>query len=278
MRFRYAVGRADPPKRIMVGIFFGESQNQGLSVVLEVTNMKRSTLIAVLLVPVLWSCQLDRESELTNPIPPLLPDTIRYLALGDSYTIGEGVMNQERFPVQLADSLRATGRWWLPEPRIIARTGWSTVELLGRLDRTNDLDVPYDLVTILIGVNNQFRGIPFQRYQTELTALIDRAITYTGGDTARVVLISIPDYSVTPAGQRRANAEQDALEIDRYNAEKERQARQYGLSYVYITDISRAVPFEPGLLAPDELHPSGLMYTRWVRRLRPVADSLLTTF
>ncbi|HEX8411976.1 MAG TPA: SGNH/GDSL hydrolase family protein [Thermoanaerobaculia bacterium] len=183
----------------------------------------------------------------------------RYLALGDSYTIGESVDATERFPAQLARELN------LGEPQFIAKTGWTTDELNAAIDAA-DPRGPFDLVTLLIGVNNQYRGRSADEYRGEFTALLQRAIGFAGGDAKKVIVVSIPDWGVTPfaEGRDRANI---AREIDRYNAINREEAARAGAKWVDITPISRRS--DAGLVAADGLHPSARQYTEWVRLIAP---------
>lgn len=191
------------------------------------------------------------------------PATTRYLALGDSYTIGESVAPADRFPHQLARELG------MPEPQIIAKTGWTTDELNAAIDAANPQG-PFDLVTLLIGVNNQYRGRDAEQYRGEFAALLQRAIGFAGGDAKKVIVVSIPDWGVTPFAEGRDRAK-IASEIDRYNAINRQEAARAGAKYVDITPISRGG--DPALVADDKLHPSGKQYTEWVRLIAPVARS-----
>jgi len=179
----------------------------------------------------------------------------RYLALGDSYTIGESVDASERFPVQLARTLK------LGEPRIIAKTGWTTDELNAAIDAANVTET-YDLVTLLIGVNNQYRGRDAEQYRGEFAALLRRAIGFAGGDAQKVIVVSIPDWGVTPFAEGRDRAK-IASEIDRYNAINREETQRAGARYVDITPISRGN--DTALVAADGLHPSGKQYGQWVK-------------
>lgn len=185
----------------------------------------------------------------------------RYLALGDSYTIGESVAESERFPVQLARELG------LADPAIIAKTGWTTDELAQALNAVR-LAGPFDLVTLLIGVNNQYRGRDAEQYRGEFAELLQRAIGFAGGDATKVVVVSIPDWGVTPFAEGRDRAK-IAAEIDRYNAINREEAGRAGARYVDITPISRGS--DPALVAGDGLHPSGKQYTEWVKVIVPEA-------
>ncbi|HYO77394.1 MAG TPA: GDSL-type esterase/lipase family protein, partial [Thermoanaerobaculia bacterium] len=164
--------------------------------------------------------------------PPNNPqNNARYLALGDSYTIGESVAPAERFPNQLARELN------LGEPRIIAKTGWTTDELNAAINAAN-VTGTYELVTLLIGVNNQYRGRDPEQYRGEFAALLQRAIGFAGGDASNVVVVSIPDWGVTPFAEGRNRAD-IAAAIDRYNAINREEAARAGARYVDITPISR---------------------------------------
>jgi lysophospholipase L1-like esterase len=189
----------------------------------------------------------------------------RYLALGDSYTIGESVAVEERFPVQLARALN------LPEPEIVARTGWTTDELDAAID-TADPQGPFDLVTLLIGVNNQYRGRPVDEYRVQFAALLRRAIAFAGGDATKVVVVSIPDWGVTPFAEGRDRAK-IAQEIDAFNAINREEAVRAGSRWVDITPVSRGN--DPALVAGDTLHPSGAQYREWVRLIVPEAREAL---
>jgi lysophospholipase L1-like esterase len=190
-----------------------------------------------------------------------MPHQTRYLALGDSYTIGESVPATDRFPVQLARELG------LVDPEIIAKTGWTTDELNTAIDAGNPHG-PYDLVTLLIGVNNQYRGRDAEQYRGEFAALLQRAIGFAGGDAKKVVVVSIPDWGVTPFAEGRDRAKIGA-EIDRYNAINREESTRAGAKYVDITPISRGN--DPTLVAGDGLHPSGKQYTEWVKRIATAA-------
>lgn len=189
--------------------------------------------------------------------------TKRYLALGDSYTIGESVPADERFPHQLARELG------IPEPQIIAKTGWTTDELNAAIDAANPQG-PFDLVTLLIGVNNQYRGRDAEQYRGEFAALLQRAIGFAGGDPSKVIVVSIPDWGVMPFAEGR-DRRKIADEIDRYNLINQEEAMKARASYVSITGISRRD--DPELVADDKLHPSGKQYAEWVKFILPVAKS-----
>jgi lysophospholipase L1-like esterase len=199
-----------------------------------------------------------------------------YLALGDSYTIGEGVGEAERWPMQLARQLREAGIA-LDDPRIIATTGWTTDELSAALDAAEPLGQDWALVSLLIGVNNQYRGRPVDDYVPEFTALLDRAIAHAGGDPRRVLVLSIPDWGVTPfAFAGSFDPEVIAEALDAYNAAAARICAERGVAFVDITPVSRARGAETAMLVEDALHPSAAMYAEWTARAFPVAQRLLS--
>ncbi len=194
-------------------------------------------------------------------------ETFTFLALGDSYTIGESVVEKERWPVQLYQQAVDAG-YDLIKPKIIARTGWTTDELLKAIEAEDLGDTTFNFVSLLIGVNNQYRGYEFNQYETEFVQLIDLAIDFAGNDTSRVFVVSIPDYGVTPFGQA-GDPEKIANELDEYNSYAEQICSEKGIKYFYITDISREAAEDASLIADDNLHPSGKMYKRWVDRIIP---------
>lgn len=188
---------------------------------------------------------------------------MKYLALGDSYTIGESVAPEERWPVQLAHQLRQRGKE-VEGPTIIATTGWRTDNLQNGMTIAR-LQPEYDLVSLLIGVNNQYQGRPLAQYQTEFEALLREAIRLARGNKANVFVVSIPDYGYTPFGQPRQ--EKISRELDAFNQANRALTEQLGVTYIYITDISRQGLQDPALVAADGLHPSGKMYGLWVARI-----------
>jgi|SRR5690554_2711224 len=199
---------------------------------------------------------------------------LRYLALGDSYTIGEAVAADGRWPCQLARALRAEGIA-LGDPETIAATGWTTDELDAAIDAAGPLGM-YDFASLLIGVNNQYRGRGAVEYAREFTALLERGIAFAAGRADRVLVLSIPDWGVTPfaAGSGR-DIDTISRELDGYNAAAHEACDARGVAFVDITPASRARGAEPAMLAEDGLHPSALMYTEWTRLALPVARRLL---
>jgi len=198
---------------------------------------------------------------------------ISYLALGDSYTIGESVDTHQRWPVQLAAQLKQKGIK-ISEPRIIAKTGWTTDELLDSLNNT-DISPAYDLVSLLIGVNNQYRGYNIKQYQKEFGTLLEKAINFAGGDTTNVFVVSIPDYGVTPFGQQK-EPKKIAVELNNYNAMVKNICKKYGISFIDITGISRQALEDESLIANDQLHPSAKMYSLWVQKMLPTVQKILS--
>lgn len=202
-------------------------------------------------------------------VPPL-----RYLALGDSYTIGESMPAAEQWPMQLA---RMLGERGVPvaAPTVLARTGWTTAELSDAMDGAR-LRAPFDLVSLLIGVNNQYRGLAPGDYQRELGVLLDRAIALAGGHAQRVFMLSIPDWGVTPfAKSGTRDRERIAREIDIFNAIAREETARRGVAFVDITPISRDPGARAEMLAADGLHPSGKQYALWAERALPVVERLL---
>ena len=187
----------------------------------------------------------------------------RIVCLGDSYTVGEGVARSERWPERLALALAQHG---IPigAPQVIARTGWTADDLLAALDHVHPTG-PRPLVTVLAGVNDQYRGRPTEDYRPSFRRVLERAVGLAGG-ASRVVVISIPDWSVSPFAADRDRA-RIAAEIDAYNAVNREEASRAGARWVDITDLTRAAGADPSAYADDGLHPSGEMYARWLARL-----------
>jgi lysophospholipase L1-like esterase len=193
----------------------------------------------------------------------------RFLALGDSYTIGEGVAPAENWPAQLA------ARLGIAAPEIVARTGWTTDELAAAM-AAHTFQPRYDLVTLLIGVNNQYRGRNVADYRAQFSQLLERAVSLAGGDPRHVVVVSIPDWGVTrfaeASGRDRA---QIAREIDAYNAANAQIATMRHVHYADVTALSRAGGDHADMLVGDGLHPSAAMYTRWLGTIAPAAVAAL---
>lgn len=208
------------------------------------------------------------------PHTTALTTELRYLALGDSYTIGEGVDDAGRWPMQLARQLRVEGIL-VADPRIIATTGWTTDELEAAITAAEPLG-EHDFVSLLIGVNNQYRGRGVEEYRTQFAALLWRAVGFARNRSDRVLVLSIPDWGVTPfAAQSGRDLAQIARELDAYNLAAREVCAQRGVAFVDITPVSRARGAEPAMLAADGLHPSAAMYTEWTRLALPIAHHLL---
>lgn len=207
-----------------------------------------------------------------NPIvvnpPQVLPDSISYLALGDSYTIGQGVAEIDRFPVITTDLLRDKGIK-MKAPEIIARTGWSTSDLLSELSRRT-ISNKYQLVTLLIGVNNQYRRLPLTEYESEFRQLLTYAVNRAGGNPKQVIVLSIPDYSVTPFA-RFSNRDQIKREIDLFNEKNLSITAGAGISYIEITTLSRQAANDASLLTYDSLHYSRKYYEQVAARVSTLA-------
>jgi lysophospholipase L1-like esterase len=202
------------------------------------------------------------------------PDTTpyHYLALGDSYTIGQSVPPDESYPIQLTDAL-TSGGFIVPAPTIIAFTGWTTDGLIAGIANSNITNNKYQIVTLLIGVNDQYEELTQDHYRTNFITLLHTAINFAGGDSTRVFVLSIPDYGVTPFGKARQSF--ISPQIDAFNAINKQESINAGVNYLDITGISREAATDPRLIASDGLHPSGTMYTLWVNQLAPMVTGRL---
>ncbi len=190
---------------------------------------------------------------------------ITFLALGDSYTVGSSVTYPESFPMQTFSLLKAM-HVDIDSPEIIATNGWTTVNLMNSLAQNPPQHPPYTLVTLLIGVNNQYQGGSLEDYKAGFTQLLSQAISYAGNNKDHVTVLSIPDYSVTPFAAGRDTAE-IAKEIDTFNAANKQISLTAGVNYLDITGISREAKSDPSLIAGDGLHPSGAQYQQWSKLL-----------
>lgn len=203
------------------------------------------------------------------------PHALTYLALGDSYTIGEGIDSADRWPVRLTLALREEGIP-LEFPRTLANTGWTTNELATSMDVATPPLGQYDFVSLLIGVNNQYRGRSVEDYRVEFHGLLRRAIRLAGGRAGRVLALSIPDWGVTPfARASDRDPARIAGELDAYNAIAGALCQAHGVAFVDITAASRERGGEPAMVADDGLHPSAAMHARWAEAALPVARRLL---
>ncbi|MDQ7916113.1 SGNH/GDSL hydrolase family protein [Mesonia sp. MT50] len=189
---------------------------------------------------------------------------ISYLALGDSYTIGESVLESERWPMQLALRLEEDGMQ-IRQPNIIAKTGWRTDELLQAMQEQLG-DKKYDLVSVLIGVNNQYQGVELSVYKKEFKEILEKAIPYGEQGKRSVFVLSIPDYGVTPFG-KESDKKNISKEVRAYNKAARKIAKEMEVSFYDITPISKKAAQDLSLVAEDELHPSGKMYALWVEKI-----------
>lgn len=205
---------------------------------------------------------------------PPAPKNIKYLALGDSYTIGESVCESCRFPEQLKKRLKNK----LPQNSysldIIAQTGWTTANLIAAINQEK-LDFDYDLVSLLIGVNNQYQKINFSVYEKEFPELVRKSIAFAKGDKTKLLVVSIPDYAYTPFGQKNGNLARISIEIDQYNAFAKKYCSDQGIAFINITEITRNGLTNPKLVANDELHPSETAYALFVKQILPKAILIL---
>jgi lysophospholipase L1-like esterase len=226
-----------------------------------IKNVLQNIILYSLLIFGVFSChnKAEKESELAP---------IKYLALGDSYTIGQGIALAESWPMQLGGKL-IENSFSVDKNDIIAQTGWETTDLLNALADSSLED--YNLVSLLIGVNNQFSNRPFETYTSEFDLLLDQATGLAGSD--RVFVVSIPDYGVTPFGSN--NSENIAFELDEYNAYAAAKCQALNIPFINITEISRQLGDSNGALASDNLHPSGTQYSKWVEEMLPIVLNLL---
>ena len=199
----------------------------------------------------------------------MIAASLAFLVLGDSYSIGEGVAERDRWPAQLAVALRSHGDA-IDDPRYIARTGWTTDELWDAIDAeeaASPLSPPYRLVSLQIGVNDQYRGRPVSEFRPQFTRLLERAIRYAGGDASHVFVLSIPDWGRTPFARAQGrDAAQVTREIDAYNAATAEICAAHHVPWIDITDLTRT-PEGGNDVVDDGLHPSPAMYSAWVERI-----------
>lgn len=223
-------------------------------------------------------------SALTTLVSGCLDDsTPGFLALGDSYTVGTSIDPADRWASRLPDRLQA-GDIELSEPEIVAESGWTTLALSAELDRrdghivSNDDPEPladeYDLVTVCIGANDSFNERLPESFRPDFIALLDRAVGLAGGQADRVLVMTIPDYTVTPLGQRQLD-ERHADRLDAYNEIITTRADRQDARLVDLVPPSRRVPEEPDLVAGDDLHPSAAQHGLWLDRIVPVAADIL---
>jgi lysophospholipase L1-like esterase len=208
----------------------------------------------------------------TSNTKTMTNDSLTYLALGDSYTIGQAVPQAQSYPYQLTDSLNEQS-FDVKPPTIIATTGWTTDDLISAIAGSGITAKKFDFVTLLIGVNDQYQGLSQSNYSIKFAQVLNTAINFANGDTSKVFVLSIPDYGVTPF----ANG-QDAVigpQIDQFNTINKAISLKAGVNYLDITPISRMAATDTSLIAPDGLHPSGKMYAMWVKLLEQMVAGRL---
>lgn len=218
---------------------------------------KNIPLFSLAIIMMLLSCASETPKSIKADQNP-----ISFLALGDSYTIGTSVLDTEQWPVQLVDELSKQGYNVLP-PRIIARNGWTTTDLkIGIQQAELKEDTIFNIVSLLIGVNNFFRKRPLDQYKKEFIDLLLKAVDFAGGRKDHVFVLSIPDYGATPFGSNQSAEVRRTTDL--WNFENKNIADSLGVTYFNVTEISRLAMDDPSLIATDQLHPSGKMYKMWV--------------
>lgn len=235
-------------------------------------------IVIVIISLFLLSCSSDEKN--TDPVAPVTPapitptkpigNTINYLALGDSYTIGQSVCETCRYPEQLKQTLNTLYVETSFSLKVIARTGWTTSDLISAINNQNP-EANYDLVTLLIGVNNQYQGRNFSIYEKEFPELVTKAVALAKGDKKNVLVLSIPDYAYTPFGQNQMGSQGSKIsaEIDQYNTFAKNYCKANDIIFIDITDITRNGLNNPELVASDGLHPSKIAYSSFVERILP---------
>lgn len=228
----------------------------------------------VLISFLMFSCGNNSEIEIVEEdefVEVIINDTINILALGDSYTIGQSVCEKCRFPEQLTDSLIQRNDDLNINLKIIATTGWTTRNLINAVDNAS-INSDFDLVTLLIGVNNQYQKLPFTTFEQEFPILVDKAINAVNLDKSKLIVLSIPDYAFTPFGNGSTTI---SNEIEKYNSHIQQFCESSAITFLNITDITQAGLTNPIYVASDNLHPSKEAYTEFVKRLLPLASEKL---
>ncbi|MEO6631251.1 MAG: SGNH/GDSL hydrolase family protein [Mucilaginibacter sp.] len=234
-------------------------------ILIAVTALSGCTKKAAVPAPVVKTDTSVTTKPMTTPVT--------YLALGDSYTIGQSVPQNQSFPYQLVNLLNSF-KFDVQPPDIIAVTGWTTDNLIAAISQSDFKDKQYDFVTLLIGVNDQYQYQSKDNYRTKFAQVLHTAINFAKGDASRVFVLSIPDYGVTPFAAGRENT--IGPDIDAFNAiNKDETAKAHVSNYIDITAISRLAATNPSLIATDGLHPSAQMYQMWVQALEPSVKARL---
>ena len=228
-------------------------------------------LILVIIISFFFSCSKKTVSP-TVSVPPTITPVKTYLALGDSYTIGQSVAANERFPAQTVSLLKQQGIN-MTDPVYIAQTGWTTANLESAIASQNPPST-FDVVSLLIGVNDQYQGLDTSGYALRFTQLLEKAIQLAGGKKSNVFVLSIPDYSATPF-VAAVNKSKVSMEIDWFNDINKRITATYNVSYTDITPSTREAVTNAALVANDNLHPSGLEYKKWAEMLAPKMSVVL---
>ena len=221
----------------------------------------------VSLVILLSNCEPQVKKNASDAAEP-----VSYLALGDSYTIGTGIDQINNYPNQLADSLASLG-FQVDTTHIIATNGWTTTDLKNGIAE-NKPPSDFNLVSLLIGVNNQYQWLDVELYKTEFRELLEQAIEFAGGESESVFIISIPNYGVTPFAQSK-EPETIRRKISEYNEIAKEISDEYDVSFINITPISEMAEDDLSLLASDELHPSAKMYSMWIEEMLPTVTQIL---
>ncbi len=247
-------------------------------------HIKTALQLFILMVVVLFFNQCSNEKStfvsIANtrqaplPQPQPVSKKVSYIALGDSYTIGESVCVTCRFPEQLKKKLESTIPNLTVDLKIIAQTGWTSSNLIQAIKEQQPTS-DYKLVTLLIGVNNQYQNKEFSIYESEFPQLAQTAITLAKGDKNNVIVVSIPDYAYTPFGQQSRTPTKISTEIDRYNTFAKNYCDTNGITFINITDITRKGLTETNLIATDGLHPSEKAYSLFVDKIAPKASEIV---
>ena len=209
---------------------------------------------------------MNHKKDDLHPVKSIPKRSLHYLALGDSYTIGESVKKEDSWPIQLNQQIWEKFCFRFDSITVIAKTGWRTDDLMDKI-RSSSLNTTHDFVSLLIGVNDQYQGVPISQYPNSFEELLKKSIQLAGNQK-RVLVLSIPDYGNTPFG----NSSKDKIsrEIDEYNAINQSISEKWGVTYIDITDISRKPKTD--LIAEDNLHPSSIQYSEWVRKILNSTD------